>query len=72
MSEALLMEIKLDEQTLLLPVGTTLAQLLERLQQAPASLATALNGQFIAREARATTRLVHADQVLLFKPIVGG
>ncbi|MGS0754921.1 sulfur carrier protein ThiS [Roseateles sp. GG27B] len=72
MSDALMMEIKLDEQTLLLPVGTTLAQVLERLQLAPASLATALNGQFVARESRAATRLVHADQVLLFKPIVGG
>jgi len=64
--------IHLDEQTLQLPAGTTLAALLERLQRPPESVATALNGFFVPREARPGTVLGHGDQVLLFKPIVGG
>ena len=62
----------LDDQPLQLPAGTTLATLLERQQLAPDSVATALNGLFVPREARASTVLGHGDQVLLFKPIVGG
>jgi sulfur carrier protein len=64
--------IHLDEQALQVRAGTTLAQLLEQLQHAPASVGTALNGLFVPREARPDTVLGHGDQVLLFKPIVGG
>ena len=35
-------------------------------------VATARNGEFVAREARATTLLQDGDQVLLFQAIVGG
>lgn len=64
--------VLLDEQPHPLPAGCTLEQLLQRLGRAPESVATALNGHFVAREARPDTRLAEADRVLLFKPIVGG
>ncbi|HEX2013321.1 MAG TPA: sulfur carrier protein ThiS [Roseateles sp.] len=64
--------IQFDEQPLQLPAGTTLAALLEQQQRATEGVATALNGQFVPREARPGTVLGHGDHVLLFRPIVGG
>ncbi|MGN6830056.1 sulfur carrier protein ThiS [Paucibacter sp. M5-1] len=64
--------IHLDEQALQLPPGSTLAELLVRQQRAPESVATARNGEFVAREARPGTVLSDGDRILLFKPIVGG
>jgi len=64
--------IHLDEHALTLPDGSTLDQLLIQQQRAPESVATARNGQFVARDARPGTVLSDGDQVLLFKPIVGG
>jgi sulfur carrier protein len=64
--------IYLDDQPQPMPAGSTLADLLAQLQRAPESVATALNGQFVARDARPDTVLSDGDQVLLFKPIVGG
>ena len=72
MSTTSTITIHLDERPQPLPAGSTLAELLELLQRAPESVATALNGQFVAREARPDTVLNEGDQVLLFKPIVGG
>lgn len=67
-----MIEIRLDDEARQLPAGTTLAALLESLERPPASVATALNGSFIPRDRRAATVLGAGDQVLLFKPIVGG
>lgn len=64
--------IHFDEKTLQVPAGTTLAALLEAQRRTPESVATALNGLFVPREARPGTVLGHGDQILLFKPIVGG
>ncbi|MCV2365372.1 sulfur carrier protein ThiS [Paucibacter sp. DJ1R-11] len=64
--------IRLDEQDLSLPAGHTVADLLAQLERPPESVGTALNGQFLRREARASTTLQAGDQVLLFQPIVGG
>ena len=64
--------VSLDGQQQQVPAATALADLLARLSLAPESVATALNGQFVAREARAQALLKDGDQVLLFKPIVGG
>ena len=66
------MQIRLDDQPLSVDEGCTLAQLLAQLQRAPDSVATALNGCFVARDARPGTVLADGDQVLLFQPIVGG
>jgi sulfur carrier protein len=67
-----MINIHLDEQALQLPAGSTLADLLALQQRTPESVATACNGQFVAREARPGTVLSDGDQILLFKPIVGG
>jgi len=64
--------IRLDDRVLRLPTGATLTDLLEQADVPATSVATALNGRFIARAARASTPLVEGDQVLLFQPIVGG
>lgn len=64
--------VSLDGQLQKVKPATPLAELLKGLSLAPESVATALNGQFVAREARAGALLQDGDQVLLFKPIVGG
>ncbi len=56
----------------LLEVGMNLADLLQRLGAAPESVATAVNGEFVARARRAAHRLLPGDQITLFQPIVGG
>lgn len=65
-------QILIDEQPCELPAGSSLAALLNGLAREPHSVATAVNGRFVAREARPGTELHEGDQVLLFKPIVGG
>jgi sulfur carrier protein len=52
--------------------GQTLADLVAALGQPPQSLATAVNGEFVARAARAQTRLRDGDAVFTFQPITGG
>lgn len=64
--------VSLDGQLQRLAPATPLAALLAGLSLAPESVATALNGEFVARAARAQALLKDGDQVLLFKPIVGG
>ena len=64
--------VSLDGQLQKIMPATPLAELLNALSLAPESVATALNGQFVAREARTQALLQDGDQVLLFKPIVGG
>jgi sulfur carrier protein len=55
-----------------LPSGSTLAELLAALDHEPAAVATAVNGEFVARGARAERLLVDGDRVHCFKPITGG
>jgi sulfur carrier protein len=64
--------IRLDDRPLQLPTGSTLFDVLAREAMPPTSVATALNGRFVPRAARADTPLSDGDQVLLFQPIVGG
>lgn len=64
--------IKLDGQPLHVPDGCSLAQLLSLLGQGADGVATALNGRHVPRDARPGTALAEGDQVLLFRPIVGG
>ena len=51
---------------------TTLADLVAALGQAPQALATAVNGEFVPRDARAGVRLGEGDAVYTFQPITGG
>jgi sulfur carrier protein len=50
----------------------TLADLIAALGQAPAALATAVNGEFVPRSARASVQLRDGDAVFTFQPITGG
>lgn len=65
-----------DHGPLTLPAGSTLADAVERLfagtDRAPATVATAVNGSFVPREARAGHVLTDGDAVLCFSPITGG
>ncbi len=62
----------LNGEPLTAAAGTTLAALIERLGHAPRSVATSVNGEFVARDARAAHALRAGDQVMTFQPIVGG
>lgn len=66
-----------DQGPLTLPLGSSLAHALSQLAaqgqaMSPASVATAVNGCFVARTARDTHTLHHGDTVLCFAPITGG
>jgi sulfur carrier protein len=52
--------------------GITLDALLKRLGQQAEGVATAVNGEFVPRAARATRKLEAGDAVTCFAPIVGG
>lgn len=58
-----------------LPAGSTVADLLDRLIAASPHLshcATAVNGEFVSRHARAAYALHEGDTLLCFSPITGG
>ena len=55
-----------------LPAGSTLADVLATSGQPAASFASAVNGAFVARDARATTPLANGDAVFTFQAITGG
>ena len=50
----------------------SLAQFVATITPDPRSLATVVNGEFVARDARDTTPLADGDALLTFRPIVGG
>ena len=52
--------------------GTSLADMLQRQGHAEHSVATAVNGTFVPRSARAAHLLKASDQITCFQPIVGG
>ncbi len=64
--------IQLNQQRVELADGATLAHLVASLGKTPAALATAVNGDFIARERRQEQVLQDGDIVLTFEPITGG
>ncbi len=51
---------------------TTLAELIGRLGHTPDNVATALNGEFVARRERAARVLRDGDKVTCFQAITGG
>ena len=64
--------IHLNKDRVELDDGATLASLVARLDKPPASLATAVNGDFVPRDRREQHRLNDGDVVLTFEPITGG
>ena len=67
-----MIEIRLNQDSVRLPEGATLASLVASLDKPPASLATAVNGEFVPREQRAAHPLHDGDVVMTFEPITGG
>ena len=55
-----------------MPVGSTLADVFQAENLPALSFATALNGDFVARGARAATALTDGDAVFTFQAITGG
>jgi sulfur carrier protein len=64
--------ITLNGEPVGIEAGFTLADLIASLQEPPQALATAVNGQFVPREARAQCVLRDNDAVFTFQPITGG
>lgn len=64
--------IRLNGQEHQVAPGTTLAQLLEPLQQEGSNYATAINGEFVPRTQRAHRALANGDRVDCFRQITGG
>ncbi|WP_298932076.1 sulfur carrier protein ThiS [uncultured Ramlibacter sp.] len=64
--------ITLNGEPRALPPGQTLAGLVAALDAAPKSLATAVNGEFVAIAAREQQLLQDGDAVFTFQPITGG
>ncbi len=52
--------------------AATLADLLQSLDLAKSAVATALNGSFIRRDERATTKLQEGDSIEIVAPMQGG
>lgn len=72
MSSNATITIRLEDQAMPIPAGSTLAQLLEQLGHVAQEVSTAVNGQFVPRSARDSLALKEQDQVLVFQAIVGG
>ena len=53
-------------------LGSTLADFVASIRRPPQALATAVNGDFVARDARQQYRLNDGDAVFTFQPITGG
>jgi sulfur carrier protein len=64
--------ITLNGEPRQLSPGQTLADLIAALDAPPPSLATAVNGEFVARDARGGCTLQNGDAVFTFQPITGG
>lgn len=67
-----MLNIQLNCDRMQLPDGATLASLIAALPEVPASLATAVNSEFVPRGMRTTYALNEGDVVTTFMPITGG
>ena len=66
------LQVSLNGEVLQMPAGSTLEALLQSRGLDPMTHATAVNGQFVSREARADHALKEGDTVMCFQAIVGG
>ena len=66
------MQITVNGESRAVDESATLADLVSALGQAPQALATAVNGEFVPRTARAGVQLRDGDAVFTFQPITGG
>jgi len=65
-------QITVNGEPRAIDAAQTLADLVAELGEPPQSLATAVNGEFVPRSARATVQLRDGDAVFTFQPITGG
>lgn len=65
-------EVLVNGQVHALSASLTLAELIGELGHAPDSVATALNGEFVARGQRSERVLCDGDRVTCFQAITGG
>lgn len=65
-------QITLNGEPRAVDEGASLADLVAALGQPPQALATAVNGEFVPRTARAGVQLREGDAVFTFQPITGG
>jgi len=65
-------QVLVNGQLHTLPAPRTLAELIGELGHKPDSVATALNGEFVARGQRAERLLRDGDRVTCFQAITGG
>lgn len=68
----LTVDVSVNGQAHALVAFSTLADLIGRLGHMPGGVATALNGEFVARGQRHERVLRDGDSVICFQPIVGG
>jgi sulfur carrier protein len=66
------LQVTVNGEPRVLEESATLADLVTALGQAPQALATAVNGEFVPRAARASVQLREGDAVFTFQPITGG
>ena len=66
------LQVSLNGEALQMPAGSTLEALLQARDLDPMTHATAVNGQFVPRDARAAHALQDGDTVMCFQAIVGG
>ena len=67
-----LINITLNGEARQLPAGSTLADALAATGQPAQSFASAVNGEFVARDARANRPLSEGDAIFTFQAITGG
>lgn len=65
-------QVTLNGELKQLQSGATLADLVASIGEQPQALATAVNGEFVPRDARAQMLLNDGDAVFTFQPITGG
>lgn len=51
---------------------TTLAEVITTTGHSPQAVSTAVNGEFVARDARVGRELLDGDAIFIFQPITGG
>lgn len=67
-----LTSVTLNGEPRTVAAGSTLADLIAALALPPQALATAVNGEFVPRDARAQLPLREGDAVFTFQAITGG
>ncbi len=66
------MNVTINEATVTLPDGATLADALAAKDIKPQGIATAVNGTVVPSQSRAATTLADGDKIVIIKAFYGG